>query len=384
MVGNPAAMTIQTAAPPIFMPGLELNRRFYWEAVRPILDRELPGLTHSAALIGYGSDVLGYDTSMSTDHNWGPRLQLFLAESDYERLATTLDECLRAHLPSTFLGYSVHFSPPDLAGRGAQQMTQAEDGAVNHLVEITAVQRYFQRYLAIEPDSPLTPVDWLALPEQKLLEVTAGAVYFDGLDELEPARARFDYFPRPVWLCRLAAHWQRIAEEEPFMGRTGDLGDELGSRLLAARLARDLMRLAFLYARRYTPYSKWLGTAFTQLPIAATLKPLLLGMVEAGDWQCREGYMVQALTTMAEVHNTMGITPALSPATRPFFSRPFQVLMAGRFADAIAAEIDDPLLRTTALTVGAVDQFTDCVPIHSNAHLAARLRAVYATQDSQE
>jgi hypothetical protein len=224
----------------------------------------------------------------------------------------------------------------------------------------------------------------LALPEQKLLEVTVGAVYFDGLGELEPARARFAYYPRPVWLCKIAAQWQRIAQEEPFMGRTGDLGDELGSRLLAARLARALMRLAFLYARCYTPYSKWLGTAFARLPIAATLQPLLLGMVEAGDWQRREGYMVQALSTLAEVHNSMDITPALSPATQSYFGRPFQVLMADRFVDAIAAEIDDPILRTAALTIGAVDQFTDCVPIHSNAHLAARLRSVYATQNSQE
>ena len=68
-----------------FIPGLELARRFYWEAVRPILDADFPGLRHSAALIGTGSEVLGFDTPMSADHHWGPRAMLFLAEDDYER-----------------------------------------------------------------------------------------------------------------------------------------------------------------------------------------------------------------------------------------------------------------------------------------------------------
>ena len=57
---------------PPFIPGIELCRRFYWEAVRPVLDTEFPGLPHTAALIGPGSEVLGFDTEMSADHNWGP------------------------------------------------------------------------------------------------------------------------------------------------------------------------------------------------------------------------------------------------------------------------------------------------------------------------
>jgi hypothetical protein len=63
-----------------FVPGLRLSERFYREAVRPVLDSEFPDLPHSAALIGTGSEVLGFDTEMSTDHDWGPRVLLFLQE----------------------------------------------------------------------------------------------------------------------------------------------------------------------------------------------------------------------------------------------------------------------------------------------------------------
>ncbi|HLU36909.1 MAG TPA: hypothetical protein VKZ61_14150, partial [Thermomicrobiales bacterium] len=61
-----------------FIPGRELSARFYTEAVRPILDAHAAGIPYAAALVGPGSDVLGFDTPRSMDHDWGPRLTLFL------------------------------------------------------------------------------------------------------------------------------------------------------------------------------------------------------------------------------------------------------------------------------------------------------------------
>nr|MBA2773672.1 hypothetical protein [Nocardioidaceae bacterium] len=63
-----------------FVTGLELSRHFYHGLVRPILDARFAGLPHSAALLGRGSEVLGFDDEMSTDHDWKPRVLLFLRE----------------------------------------------------------------------------------------------------------------------------------------------------------------------------------------------------------------------------------------------------------------------------------------------------------------
>ena len=60
---------------------------------------------HSAALLGWGSDVLGFDTAVSTDHGWGPRMHVFLAASDVDAVRRDMD----AGLPEQFRGWPVRF-----------------------------------------------------------------------------------------------------------------------------------------------------------------------------------------------------------------------------------------------------------------------------------
>src|SRR5215212_6647885 len=95
--------------------GLELSRLFYEEAVRPLLEESLPGLRYAAAMLGGGSEVLGFDTEMSRDHGWGPRFDLFLSEEDYEDKRERVRELLRHKLPHSFRGHPTSFTEPDPA-----------------------------------------------------------------------------------------------------------------------------------------------------------------------------------------------------------------------------------------------------------------------------
>lgn len=63
-----------------FTPGIELSRSFWEEIARPLLIAQLHDERWAAALIGWGSEVLGFDTVRSTDHSWGPKLYVFLDE----------------------------------------------------------------------------------------------------------------------------------------------------------------------------------------------------------------------------------------------------------------------------------------------------------------
>jgi Domain of unknown function (DUF4037) len=265
-----------------FIPGLLLNRLFFVEAVAPILADEFPTLRYAAALIGAGSDVLGYDTVRSTDHEWGPRLQIFLEQGDFDGHAERIRETLSRRLPPVFRGYSTHYGAPDAEGIRVQEAWKS--GPIAHKVEVHTPGRHFRERLGVDPRDGMRPQDWLILPEQKLLEATAGEVYHDDIGALTDIRARLAYYPRDIWLYLLAAQWRRIAQQEAFVGRAGEVGDDLGSALTAAMLVRDLMRLCFLMERRYAPYSKWFGTAFSRLDAAAQVGPRLRRALLAETW----------------------------------------------------------------------------------------------------
>lgn len=169
---------------------------------------------------------------------------------------------------------------------------------------------------------------------------------------------------------------RRIAQEEAFIGRTAEVGDELGSGILTARIVRDLMRLCFLFERRYTPYSKWLGSAFLNLGIASELTPHLDAALKAADFPTRETALCSAYEYIARCHNQLNLTPPVDPETRLFFKRPFRVLGGNRFAEACLAAIQDEWFRKQPL-VGSVDQFSDSTDVLSSANRSRCLTSIY-------
>jgi hypothetical protein len=302
-----------------FIPGIELAQRFYAEEVQPLLEREFRGLPHAAALIGPGSEVLGFDTARSTDHDWGPRVQLFLSPGDDP---PQLRDLLANRLPDSFAGWP-RVRP----------------------VEVLELGAYCVDLLGFDPRHGASTQHWLTTPAQRLAEMTAGAVFRDDTGELTAVRETLRWYPDDVWRFVLAGQWMRISQEEPFVGRCGEVGDELGSAVIAAGLARAVMRLCLLMARRYPPYSKWLGTAFARLPGVQAVHDGLTAAAHAGTWTARQAGLCQAYEATAARHNALGLTPPLDPTVRPFYDRPFLVLDAGRFATALQATVDDPALR---------------------------------------
>ncbi len=47
------------------MKGLELSRAFYEALTAPLLKELFPGMAYAAGLLGPGSDVKGFDTTVS-------------------------------------------------------------------------------------------------------------------------------------------------------------------------------------------------------------------------------------------------------------------------------------------------------------------------------
>jgi hypothetical protein len=364
---------MRTAPGSVGISGLSLSRALYQRAVKPILDRDYPSVDYAAALVGWDSEVLGYDTVRSRDHEWGPRLLLFVRDAELPDLGPRIDQSLADHLPHEIDGFPTSFN----AAGGVRRMTRTIDGAVAHAIHVYSVRSFGLLRLGVDVTEPCSSLGWLTIPQQRLLELVGGEVFHDGVGELTAARSRYTYFPDDVWRYILACQWQRIAQEEAFVGRASEVGDELGSRLVAARLIRDLIRLCLAMERRYWPYSKWLCSAFSSLPVAAVLRPVMDRALAVSGYGEREASLTEAYAIVAARHNELGLTETLDPAVLHYFSRPYLVLHAARFAEALRATIKDPAVRALAL-VGSTDQFTDSTDIVERPELAALLREIYS------
>ena len=355
-----------------FIPGLELNELFYNEVVVHILKNNFKALHYSAALIGWGSDVLGYDDAQSTDHNWGLRLQIFLSKEDSEKYAQPISNVLDEELPAEFIGHSTNFEiAVDEDQRGKVRSKK-------HNIDVETIDEFFGRYLGCNPYGEISVADWLTFPEQKLLTVTSGRVFHDGLGELEPIRQKYRYYPKDIWLYILAAQWEKIFEQQAFVGRCGYVGDELGSRLIATRQVKNLIHLCFMMERRYAPYSKWFGTAFSRLECAPRLKPIFNDVLQAAEWNQRQTLLAKAYEAMAQMHNALHITIPLEEKASQYYNRPYMVIGDDRYVKELMSAVTNEEVKSIKHYLGSVNQFVDSDDQLNNLEFRKKLKELYA------
>jgi len=357
-----------------FIPGLKLCELFYHEAVRPILDKRYPSLVHSAAKLDRGSDVLGFDTPQSMDHHWGPKVVIYLMEKNCEEFGKQIIETLANELPYEVHGYPTNFARPDVDGGSLELI---DHGQVTHGVTVTTVHDFFDDYPGVNPVGGLNEIDWLLIPQQLLRTVASGRIFHDGLKLLEAMQDKLSWYPYDVWLYLLACQWRRIDQEEPFMARCGDVGDELGSRLQAMRMVDEIMKLCFLMEKQYTPYRKWFGAAFSQLNCAGELAPMFHAVFNSRDWKEREEHLSGAYLCIARIHNNLGITEQIEPKISGFHTRPYNVPHTDRFVQALYSKIKSEKIRRLPKYVGAVSQFVDSTDILDWKERCGQLAVIY-------
>ncbi len=77
------------------------------------------------------------------------------------------------------------------------------------------------------------------------------------------------------------------------------------------------------------------------------------------------------------MHNALDVTSPLGTKVSPFYSRPYLVIHAERFAVAIDAAITDPEVSSIPIKAGSVDQVTDNNDVLYRPELYGRMRPLY-------
>ncbi|MHA2030434.1 MAG: DUF4037 domain-containing protein [Candidatus Kariarchaeaceae archaeon] len=336
--------------------GLELARRFYNDAVKLLLNQHFPNLEYAAGLVGPGSEVMGYDDHISKDHGWGPRLYIFLKEQDFEQISEDLDVIFKNHLPLKIGDFPTNWTEPDPEDNGTQHMKQSENGQINHRIEFYTISSYLAKEFEFS-EIPIKLNDWLKLPQQKLLELISGEVFFDNFNKLTELREYFTFYPEQVRIFCLLGEWGEIAQMIAFTGRTGFIGDDLGSRLIATGQIKRMMRIAFLLEKQYPPYPKWFGTAFSKLPISSKLTPVFNDILKTDKWETREEALVRGYQILANEHIRQKLIPQIEIKPEPYHTRPQTVINPQLIIQPLQDKLNDELKSLPQ--IGSINQFLE-------------------------
>jgi hypothetical protein len=325
--------------------GIALSRSYFEDVIASLLKQHVPDVRYAAARLGPGSEVLGLDDAMSRDHDWGPRVQLFVHDVDRPRVLSMLEQ----EAPSTFRGLPVRF------GVSADPVERVR-------VDMTTVSAFADQQLGFDPrGNGASVLDWLSVTGQSALEVVSGAVFEDQAGELTRLREALAWYPDDIWRYVVACDWQRLDQELPLMGRAGDRGDELGSRTIAARLVDIAVHLGFMLSRSWPPYSKWRGTMFGRLPGCSAIAEGLARVLDARHWRDRQTALSEALMGLARLQEDAGL-PVPPTVVEPFWDRPY-IHLHHSLVPAVLATISCPDVRALPVGVGSVEQHTDNVDV---------------------
>ena len=324
--------------------GSALSRAYFEDLIEPLMTARFPGLPFSAGRLGTGSDVLGLDDETSEDHDWGLRLTLIVPA----RAVVDVRRVLESDVPGSFRSLPTRFAP---SGETASRLH----------VDVSSMADFLVPRIGFDPRTGTTTNDWLSLSGQSVLEVSAGPVFVDHGGELHRVRASLAWYPDDLWRYVLACDWARLAQEMPLMSRAAEVGDDRGSRVIAARIAHVTMHLAFVLERRWPPYAKWFGTVFRTLRCAPALGPPLDRLLDSRDRHGRERSIGAALQLLLDVQNSLGLTD-VGTATVPFWDRP-HIHPSPEITSQLMGAVTDATIRGLPLGTGTIEQRTDNVDV---------------------
>lgn len=252
------------------MKGLELSEKYYNACGKEVLERDFAEiLPHIAVgMVGQGSECLGFDDALSQDHDFEPGFTIFLpGEEIVDRRAEFLLERAYTKLPKEFEGYERNGLKPA--------------GGPRH--GVVRLSEFLMKTIG-RPDGNLTVRDWFTIPEQSLLEVTDGALFYDGGGVFTGIRERLAKMPEPIRLKKLSACLLMMSQTGQYnYRRLVDRGDERGAQLCVIEFEKQARHAAFLVNHRYMPYYKWSYRALSELPVLSELSDRLYTLISTGN-----------------------------------------------------------------------------------------------------
>lgn len=284
------------------MKGLEISRKFFEEFGKPMLENDFPELLPYLAvgLFGEGSECLGFDDETSKDHDFEAGFCIFLpGEETLDRRTAFLLERAYAKLPKQFMGLTRSLLSPVGGDRKG----------------VVRTSEFFQNKIG-SPDGALSAKQWLTLPQQALLEVTNGEIYFDNYGLVTKIRESLKYYPEDIRKKKLAGNLLIMAQSGQYnYRRCLSHGETAAAQLAVNEFVNSAMNVIFLLNRQYMPYYKWSFRALRQLEklsLDAEIMEFLLTSSNDGEMAQEKYYSIEGIASdVIELLQDQGLTKAI-------------------------------------------------------------------------
>jgi len=245
--------TLQQEVPCHRQTGLELGRELAHQVAQDI-ELNLPDLAPymCLALVGTGSECLGFDDAISEDHDFTKRCQLFLPADIYETN--------KEHLQSYFKNYAYG------------------------TVQIECISEFYQRY-TLYPEGPQCEKEFRRVPQDLLCTATNGEVFLDNFGSFTHIRQRLlAYYPEDIRLRKIAYELNQLAQSGQYnLPRMLQRGDTIAASLALHQFVHHYMLLVHLFNKSYAPFYKWLYRHSCTLPILGnTVKHGIVELLDVG------------------------------------------------------------------------------------------------------
>ncbi len=239
------------------MRGLEISREYYKEFGEPMLASDFAGERDRIAvgLVGEGSECLGYDDTISRDHDFDPGFCLFITEEDERRFGFRLERAY-AKLPKEYMGLRRSIVSPVGGGRRG----------------VITIKDFYTRHLGA-PNAPDTAERWLYTPSSSLLAASNGEVFADPLGKFSAVRDILSRgYPEDIRRKKLAAHTVFMAQSGQYnFARCVSRGEEGAAQLAVFEFVKHTISAIYLLNNRYEPFYKWVYRGLSELSILGSI-----------------------------------------------------------------------------------------------------------------
>lgn len=240
------------------------------------------------ALVGVGSECLGFDDEISEDHDFSSRCQLFLDDSDYKTYKSNLESSLKIF---------------------CKDLESLASNLKDVNVEIMPISNFYKYYTLFE-NGPKTESEYRKVPMDLLCVATNGKVFLDNLGKFSEIRNRLlNFYPEDIRLKKIAFQLNKMAQSGQYnYSRMIKRGDTVAANIAQGEFVKHYLEFVHLLNKKYMPFYKWSYRSACSLEILGNFTQENLKKLSEASIYEKESLIEEICLTVVNTLNELGLS----------------------------------------------------------------------------